>query len=205
MAPKKSASKEPVPRALVNRQVKDILASRQEMKQFIFDQVSTSSSNAGTVFNLSQFIIQGDVVNQREGSQIYMEAARLILTTVLPSAGITGSLRVILVQDTEAHGAPPLFIDVMETATLDAAPNVVANIANRFRFLHDHTFSLTVGGMQTHHLDITKAIHRKVTYYQPTAVTTANGKNSLHLLLITDLAANTPTFTFKCLMKFRDN
>lgn len=175
------------------------------MKQFIFDQVSTASSNAGTVFNLSQFIVQGDVVNQREASQIYMETARLILTTVLPSLGVAGSLRVILVQDTEAHGAPPLFIDVMETATLDAAPNIVADNAKRFRTLLDHTLSLTTGGNQTLHLDVTKAIHRKVTYYQPTAVTTANGKNSLHLLLITDLAANTPTFTFKCLMKYRDN
>ncbi len=190
--------------ARVERMVEKAIMERMELKQYMFDQGGTVATTAGTILNLSQFIIQGDSFNQRDGMQIFMEKVRIRFNGSIPTLGVFANLRFILFQDTQAHGAPPLVIDVLEIAGVNSTPNIVQQQGRRFRILKDHTMSLCANGKQTQLEDFTMGVKRKVTYNGTTSVSTANGPNSLFILIITDLGANSPVYSFDVLMSFRD-
>jgi hypothetical protein len=166
---------------------------------------STASTVAGAVWALSQDIIQGDSVSQRSGSQIFLQKIDLRLNAVLPALGLVGGLRVVLVADKRNTGSIPATTDILQAATATSPPNISAMLNKRFTYIYDEFLPMVVGGSdQQIHIQLSRKFNKVIGYNGTTAVATANGQNALFILVLTDLAANTPFYAFDVGLHYND-
>lgn len=189
----------------VRRLVKNEITRTLEEKYFISTLASTASLAGGVIFPVTQLIIEGDEVNQRTGRQITLTGVRFSLNASLPALGLAGSLRVLLFSDTMNLGTGILTTDVINAATITAPVLATGYQEKRFKFHLDHVFSMVVGGAdQQVHLLLDRKLSHKVTYNNSGNTTNANSRNAMYLLFLTDLAANTPNYSYDIVVKFHD-
>jgi len=107
--------------------------------------------------------------------------------------------------DTNNIGVLPAVTDVLNAATVTSAPQLNNLSQRRFRFLYDKVETLVVGGAdQQVHVQRTFKPNTPVTYGASTNITTANHKNAIFVLAITDLAANPPFYAWDVLVRYTD-
>jgi hypothetical protein len=196
----KRSRKEVVSRA----SVLNILRSVAERKAFNGIVTAQATSNSGTVWPITQGIVQGDSVITRDGAEITLQNVRLKLDVFMPTATIAAGVRVIMFSDTQNNGSMPAFLDVLTANSLIAPYSVIQQVTNRFRIHADITKNLTAGGIQQVVVDINKKLEQKVFYTGTTDVPAANGKNAVFFLIVTDVATGFPTYDFAYNVRFLD-
>jgi hypothetical protein len=75
----------------------------------------------------------------------------------------------------------------------------------RFTYIRDEFIPMVVGGAdQQIHIQWSRSSKKKISYNGTTSVSTANGRNAIFILVLTDLAANTPQFAFDVGLHYTD-
>lgn len=188
------------------REVNQILLSKAEHKYLSNIHASaTTSSAAGFVHTITQPIVLGDDLQQRDGRQITHLSTQLRFSVNLPSLAISGVFRVIWFVDRLNTGVVPAVTDVINTASVTSGYtfNAVAN--KRYTIIVDRTYSMVVAATTQHITPVLSYKHQyPVTYNGTTNVSTANGAGAQFCLVITDLGANQPQYSMEALTRFID-
>jgi len=188
----------------VSAVVKEVLNSRAEEKRNIFTQGSTSATTAGVVIPITQGIVQGDEVFQRNGDQIFVRRIDWRVKNTLATLGVVAVTRFLLFHDNHNVGVLPAVTDVLQAATVTADYHVVNGIQRRFIILLDRTVDLCANGIATHTFHFTSKPKRKIQYATGTDVTVANRKGALFALVVCDAALNPPNYFFDVAVQYTD-
>lgn len=198
-----------VERAAVRQIVRGTIAGRVEHKITTVRVGDTDMSASGAVGGLTQYIVQGDNLNERSGDVVRLEDLKMYWTfrnTV--ALGSLVSARVIIFADTLNVGSVPAVTDVLEGAYHNSGYYQTNLSKNRFKIYSDFIVDLaghTVGAVQSRVLSIPV---NKAIYYSGTGFAAAsNGKHAMYYLVISDVtgAAGQHEYTFGFTMKFTDS
>jgi hypothetical protein len=181
-----------------------VVRSIAERKVYNGGATGQTSAATGTVWALSQGVIQGDAVNARDGTQITLQSVHLRVDAFMPTATIAAGLRVILFSDSQNNGSLPLVVDVLHQASMISPYSTIQQITNRFRIHADVLRNLTAGGVQQVVFDIRRGISKQISYNGTTDVAAANGKNALFMMVITDVGSGFPTYDFSHSLRYLD-
>jgi len=190
----------------IKRQIRDAIRSRQEIKSAA---VSTTfvDSVAGTVGPVTQQIIQGDNVNNRSGDKINVVKLDLNLT-MLAGIGSTQSFhRFILFQDRLNVGIAPLISEVLDGSLYNSTYAIVNRQQQRFKILYDKIHGV-VGGANSAATTVKVKLKPtpQIFYNGTSSVTTANGRNSIWFLCLTDaITVSTATISFYANVSYTDS
>lgn len=179
-----------VTKGLVRTMIKSSISSRLEHQHY---QTTASGTAivAGNMYTITQGLINGDGVNQRDGDVIRPEMLTLkVLAKATPGNIVTQAevaYRVILFQDMLNVGAAPVLADVL-------AGGVISNydIENwqqgRFKVLYDRTHAMSAAYASNTITVIDTKIRMKGNIYYNAAGNAlgANGKGSVWLLTLVD-------------------
>ncbi len=174
--------------------VKEVIRGIAEHKYFT-NAIATgaAASAAGNIFALTQALVEGDTVENRSGRQIEHIESHIRFSANLPALALTGVLRFIWFTDNMNVGTTPTVLQVLDVASV-TSPYALTSISNhQFTVLADHTYSMVVGGANQHISPVFASKNKRKIYYSGSAnLSASNGRGSHFLLVITDLAANTP-------------
>lgn len=173
-----------ISKAAVRQMIRSSNLANSEMKGTVFTSSNTANSAAGAFQFITQGIIQGDAVSQRNGSQINLASIRMKINTF--AVGVTGISRYILYQDTQANGATPLVTDILDSAASVSVWNQLTVITQkRYHIIDDFTHRVPIAGeaVKTYDKTLTN-FSKKVTYLGNTSAVASNGRNSIYLLYI---------------------
>jgi hypothetical protein len=187
--------------------IRSSLSDRSELKYFIFTSALTTAFAAGGTFPVYPTLIQGDDSSFRTGRVIKVQKFRFRYTAFLPVLAGVGSIRFIVVQDTSNTGVNVGTLEILNTASVTSPPNPSATLNKRFTFLYDKVHSMVVGGADQK-IDVNVMLPVKqshVHFNGTTAAITSVGKNSVFVLVLTDLVANQPQFAFDYETRFIDS
>jgi len=177
-----------------------------ERKIFSTTTTPTASVAAGVVLPISQSLVQGSEIFQRDGDKITVlrtvVRAHFSLNVLVTSA----TIRYILFYDTTNNGVLPLVTEVLQNTTV-VSPYVNTNILkSRFHILADLTIPLILGGSdQVVHKDLVFARRFPIMYSGAADATVSNSRNALFVLVLTDAAANQPIYSFNHQLEYYDN
>jgi len=167
--------------------------------------ITVTATTVGVVLDLTNALVEGDQVTQRTGRVVQMDTAELRFDAFLPTAAGFGSIRFIWVADNLNTGTVPTVSDIL-LAPRVTSPYSLANVStNRFSILADVIQPMVVGGnnQQTDHV-LSRKRKTKIHYNGSTAVPTSNGKGCQFLLVITDIAVNSPVYSADYALHFTD-
>ncbi len=184
--------------------VEKVIRSMAEKKCFITAATNQSSSATGTMWAVTQGIIQGDSVSTRDGTQIYVEHVSITFDVFMPTATVAAGVRMIGFHDTMNTGVLPAVTDVLHAATLISPYSTIQQITNRFHVFADVTKNLTTGGVQQFVYNMRRNLRIKTSYNGTTDAAASNGKNAIFFLIITDVGTNVPTYDFSIAVRYLD-
>lgn len=205
----RGASAKNLRKVQVKRMVLAEIRNKAELKALSSSFTAQTGSAAGVVLPITQGIIQGDSLSQRTGNQISLEKFQLFLGATNGNP-LTGSapcvLRFIVFQDTQNIAVLPAVTDVLNSANYYSWFNIsLQTQEKRFKILSDHSVTLTnVGSNEvvTHKWDFGSKMIKKVTYFSTTNISSANGKNSLFVLVIS--STNVPLYDLGYQVQYLD-
>jgi len=186
----------------VRSMIESLRLSNAELKSWISFNTAVATSTTGTVYPLSQGCVLGDAYNQRDGAQIMPKGLEL---KIVFDGGliVTSFARVILFIDTMNSGSLPSVNNVLNLAQYLSTYNALTVYEQkRYVILKDVTVALCPSGQNGKTLDFHFKNLQKISYNGDTDVNSANGKNSIHLLVITSTA--TPTLTYNSALRYID-
>jgi hypothetical protein len=122
----------------------------------------------------------------------------------MPTATIAASVRIIVFTDTQNNGGNPTVLDVLNTAEILSPFSVIQQLTRRFTIHADNIRNFTAGGVQQMVFNIQRNINKRVFYNAAGDTPSANGKNALFMLIITDAGTNFPTYNFSVSNRFHD-
>lgn len=166
--------------------VKQIIQSKKEIKNYAIA-YSFVNTVAGTVGPISQGIIQGDNINQRNGDVIFPMHVKLNLT-FLGGVGSTQSFhRFIVFQDMLNTGVTPSISDVLDGSLFNSTYAVIYRQQRRFKILYDKIFGVVAGAnSNATHIQTTLKVKRKIEYNGTSNVSASNGPGSIWFLTLTN-------------------
>ncbi len=191
----KSSQVNPATTRLIRQALRSHDFSSRENKYFTTSSSGTMAQ-AGVVWAITQGIIQGDTIEQREGMQINVTRLRVRFTALVN--GVNNNARVIIFKDLHSRGAVPNVTDVLDSAVVSSGYNVYYKQANRFKILVDESIPITTGGSNsavTKCWDL-KQKSTKVSFLGGTDVSTANGPNAYYMIVLCEISTTPPTYTF---------
>lgn len=188
----------------VRKEVLAVISSMAEKKVSILSATNQTTAPAGQIWALTQAIIQGDSVFTRDGIQIVLLNTHLRFDVFMPTATIAASVRIIVFTDTQNNGGNPTVLDVLNTAEILSPFSVIQQLTRRFTIHADNIRNFTAGGVQQMVFNIQRNINKRVFYNAAGDTPSANGKNALFMLIITDAGTNFPTYNFSVSNRFHD-
>jgi hypothetical protein len=193
------------PTPVTKNVVKSMIQNRKEIKSIA---VATAYVNtvAGVVNILTQQLVTGDAVNNRDGSAIRPSYIEMVYT-LLNGVGSTNSLhRIIIFQDLQNTGVLPTVAQVLDGGLLYSTYTILNRQQRRFHILHDEIHGV-VGGANSAATHVHKRIKLKgeIKYNGDTNATASNGPGAIFMLSVTDsVAVGTATFSFYANTFFTD-
>jgi hypothetical protein len=181
-----------------------VIRSIAERKAFISGATGQVTSAAGTMWALTQGIVQGDAINTRDGTQITLQSLHLKIDAFMPSATIAAGVRLVVFTDTQNNGSLPAVLDVLNSTSMISPYSLIQQVTNRFHIHADIVKNFTAGGIQQHLFEVKRSIANKVSYNGITDTATSNGKNALFFLIITDVGVGFPTYDFTHCIRYLD-
>lgn len=179
----------------IRKTVQRMMRQQLERKVLISSITAALPSTAGTITQLTNFIVQGDNFNQRAGDKITCAdmSLRVNATAIVNST----TIRFILFQDHQNNGSTPVVTDVLDTADYLSGYNQLSVLQQRrFRIIHDRTLDVNIAGeaLKTREYRLPKS---GVTWYNgATAVAASNGKGAMFMLVIASASAGTGDYTW---------
>lgn len=186
----------------VNLAVNRALVAKAEKKFYTNGVNGQNTSVAGTVWAITQGIIQGDSVLTRDGRQITLQEVGLKIDVFMPTAAVASGVRIILFSDRMNLGSLPGIANVLSSSTLTSPYSLEQNLTSRFAIHADIVKNFTAGGIQQTVVNIQRPLKSKVTYNGDADVAAANGKHSVFFLILTDSGATVPTYDFTFHVRF---
>lgn len=186
-----------VTRSVVRSMIKGQRLANAELKGLLNANTILTPGTAGTVYNITQPIVQGDTFQQRDGNQLNLLSMECIFHGT--AVGVSNAMRFIVIQDHMCNGSPPTTTDVLDFASWIAGYNITTvTQERRFGILFDKTMDLNINGenAKTARVKLSRFQH-KLTYLATTNVTAANGRNSIFLLAISNSSAGIIDWSFK--------
>ncbi len=186
--------------------VTTVLLSKAEHKYLTNTHASaTASSPLGFVHTITQPIVTGDDLQQRDGRQITHLSTQLRFSVNLPALAVSGVLRVIWFIDKKNNGVTPAVLDVLNTASVTSGYNFNAIANKRFTIIRDTCYSLVAQASNQHITPVLNYVARYPIYYNGTTnVAASNGVGAQFCIVITDLGANVPIYSMDSLTRFID-
>lgn len=194
----------PAQKRMMRQVAKGVLASNLETKVVSFDLGNVASATTGAVLPITQFIEQGDGLNQRSGNTVKVEKVRMYVSFANTLASAVLLQRIIVFSDSMANGAAPAVVDVLEAATVQSGYDQINSQRNRFKIYADKMFD-QVAATQTgqrvweHRIRLNKTV-----YFNAASGATSDGKGSLFYLIISSQANALITHRFGCEIRFTD-
>jgi hypothetical protein len=175
----------------VRAAVRQMIESRLEHKRINAIGALADLPTAGVINTISMNVAQGDDIFNRAGDVIMPKEVRIRghLRQAAASFGLLCA-RIIVFQDTLCNAATPTVLDVLATAHPLAAYSAVSKQTQRFRILHDQTHGL-VGQTSSAEtcFNFPLKLRGKIHFLGPTGVAGNQGRNSLFVLFISDVAS----------------
>lgn len=185
--------------------MRQMLDQQLEKQVVNYNVGATTFTTSGTSDAVTQSIVQGFALNQRDGNAIvlrhldYREV--LNLTATINGAAV----RTMIVLDTQNTGTVPVITEVLDNANPQSPYSQSHLVNKRFRFLYDKMHGMAVGG-PTQEITVHWQ-HRKlipVKYNGATNTQASNGRNAIFIYHITDLGVASPTYKFGLTMQYTD-
>jgi hypothetical protein len=195
MARRINTSRKMVRKPVTKEQVRQMINSNIEHKVHTFLLGSTAWASAGLITPLTQAIVEGSDINQRDGTQILVKALKVKVSGFATSATTTIG-RVIIFADLLAQGGLPAVTDLLDTATYVAgyAPTNVQR--GRFKILYDKPMVLVDTASNSGVMrELIYKLNHKVNYSGSGNTTGANGKGVLCILFISSSSNGTYNFS----------
>jgi len=199
MAPKRyrngefKKSTEIVTKGMVRSMLKSKISSSLEHMHYQVTAAGTAAT-AGNMYTVSQGIVQGTALNQRDGDVIRPELIELNMslksTAAIATVG-TAVYRVILFQDMLNTGAVPSVTDVLTAANPLSPYDAENRQQSRFKFLYDkiHDFSAAYATNTVKVIQTSIRTKGAIYYNGATNASGSNGKGSLWLFTVIDSVA----------------
>jgi len=184
------------------KQVRAVMEAEAETKVNSLIQVSNTVSNAGFVYPLSNNIVEGSDVFQRDGTKITLREIRIYYRCFAVATSQT--FRFILFYDQFNQGTTPAVVDVIPAASYISQYSDVRILQQkRFVIVDDwHADSNLSSDLIISHIRSIKT-HKSIFYNGATAVPGSNGSGSLFLLVIG--SSSTGAFDYRVQMLYNDS
>lgn len=177
-------------KGLVRTMIKSTISSKIEHQHY---QTTASGTAivAGNMYTVTQALINGDSVSQRDGDVIRPEILTLkVLAKAAPTNIVTqaeAAYRVILFQDMLNVGVAPVLADVLTGGAISNY-DIENRQQNRFKILYDHTHPMSAAYASNSIVVVDTKIRMKGNIYFNAAgnAVGANGKGSIWLLTLVD-------------------
>lgn len=172
-----------------------------EMKHVITASASTPS-NSGSIIHLTA-VGQGDSdVANRSGNSIFVRNLFARLSFERNASATNTFVRYIFFIDTQQVGdTNPTVATVLNSSSTLSALNT--GTAGRFKILKDGMVSLSSSGQSAIYKKIYLNMRHHVRYNADSG--SDQQKGAIYLLVISDQATNTPTFTYNIKIGYHDN
>lgn len=171
-------------------------------ERYKFDtDTSSSPSTSGTITHLTA-IAQGDAENQRSGNGILCRYILINAVMQLHASATNTTYRILIVSDSQQVGdSSPAISDVLNSVGLTSALN--RGTVGRFNVLYDVVQNINNVGTPTrvHRIYLPTMCH--VRFNGP--LSTDIQKNGVYLILISNEATNTPSFSYFSRISYHDN
>ncbi len=189
----------------IARSVKSLM--NVEFKNHDVDHSATAiADGVGNIVQLTN-IPQGDTTITRDGSNCKITSVYINLLLRINASATNTNVRVSLVHDKQTNQAIYATADLL--SNVNNVNSIVSplNLDNQYRFhiLYNKVFKITDSGQQTAVVKIYKKMQMKLRFDGNTPSIADLRSGSLSLLLISNEATNTPTFTGSCRIRFVDN
>jgi len=201
-------------RVITKRSVKQMiqgeLLAKSEMKVQDTPQLTQASATAGTILNVTQQIIQGDLISQRTGNQLSLHNVEIRLNAYNAGGAVTVSqVRLIVFQDTQNLGVVPAVTDLLAAANYSSFYNSSEQYQQRrFKILDDWISPLnqSAANASVAYLKCFKAgrLNKQVTFQGVTNVAASNGRNAVFACVIFFGANAGITYDFNSLVQYTD-
>lgn len=186
------------------KQVKRLISNVQEKKFWPVYAGYATVNASGTLTNWSA-IAQGDTVSTRDGSEINFVQLDLRFTIFSTSAAVmTGNaFRMVVFQwKPDNNVAPPGVADILDTTfTQPCYSPIRMQTHQQFRVMYDRLFRVYNGG--TGAAGASVRLKRAAKRMRYTAATT--GTNQIYVLVISDAAVQTPSWSYGGYLRFTDS
>jgi len=199
-------------RVITKRSVKQMiqgeLLAKSEIKVQDTPQLAQAGSLTGTILNVTQQIIQGDLISQRTGNQISLHHVEIRLNAYNAGTFATSQVRIIVFQDTQNLGVIPAVTDLLSTANYSSFYNSTEQYQQRrFKILDDWISPLNASAANASvaYLKCFKMgrLNKQVTFQGVTNIAGSNGRNAVFACIIFPNATGI-TYDFNSLVQYTD-
>lgn len=175
---------------LTKRSLKAAMSNLAELKSNTTLFTAQTVTTGGFTFNISNNIIEGSDTNQRDGTQVRLKKIRLEFRAKAVTASQT--VRFILYRDLINTGFLPATTDILQSASWLSSYDQDAQIQQKsFSILKDWTVDVNLNGETVKSYVATIRNSGVIFYNGATALSTANGRGAVFLLVIgSDATAN---------------
>jgi len=202
-----------VQRVITKRSVKQMiqgeLLAKSEVKVQDTPQLAQAASSTGTILNVTQQIIQGDLLSQRTGNQISLHHVEIRFNASNTGVAIVNQVRLIVFQDTQNVGVIPAVTDLLAAANYSSFYNSTEQYQQRrFKILDDWISPLNqaAANASVAYLKCFKAgrLNKQVTYQGVTNIAGSNGRNAVFACVIFSNGAVGNLYDFNSLVQYTD-
>ncbi len=180
---------------VTKQMVRQMVDSQLEHKNETFVLGSTAWATAGLITPLTQIILEGGSINQRDGA--YIRVRKLSFKVSGFAAAATTTIgRVIIFADMLAQGGSPVVTDVLDTASYISGYAPTNAQRKRFKVFYDKPMVLvdtaSNGGVFR---ELEFKMNHEVFYSGTTNAPGSNGKGAIFVLFIASSANGTYNFS----------
>lgn len=167
--------------------------------------ISQSPDNTGYDKAIVNVPVQGDDALSRDGRQIRIKSIQFNVEIEMAAAATNTRVRVLLVLFKSSNGGDLTMSNVMVSANNINSLRLVSDQRD-YWVIFDKTFVLTDVTKQQLQFKYYKRLDVKTRYNSGNAGTFADVEhNAIHFCSLSDEAANTPTLTGNCRIRYIDN
>jgi len=167
----------------VARLVRQVIDSRIERKVFSITGGGIPVVLAGNVINVTNGIVEGDDISNRQGTVIRLTRMRILYRATASTT--SSSIRFILFRDMFNQGTTPATTDLLPAATWISQYADTREIQqHRFKILNDIMLDLEIAGSNVKTRQYDMPVKGVVAYNGATAIASPNGFGANFLLVI---------------------
>lgn len=191
-------ARKPTPEQMMRAVARSVLSNSLERKVFSITATGVAVLTAGTVVNVTNGVIEGDDIGQRQGTVIKLSRFRILYRAT--ASATSSSIRFILFRDMFNQGTTPAVADILPSGQwISQYADTRVMQQHRFKILNDVMLDLEIAGsnVKTRQYDV--PVKGNVAYNGATAVSASNGAGAVFLLVIGNAITTQYDYTIQLL------